>query len=165
VSQEAVGGLGGGTVAGAAPERLRYSTVVTAVGAMVPDFVAQGVLVWFADGAPEELHEFSVLHQPTVATGGVVPGDIVRLDGVALRVLAVGQVANENLVRLGHLDLKANGESTAPLPGDVCVERVALPPVLPGSRLDIVAGPVGQPGGPRHPGGAPHRTAEEGERP
>ncbi|HYT10214.1 MAG TPA: PTS glucitol/sorbitol transporter subunit IIA [Mycobacteriales bacterium] len=119
---------------------VRYSTVVTAVGALVPDFVAQGVLVWFAEGAPEELHEFSVLHRPTVVGGGVAPGDEVRLDDAVLRVLAVGPVANDNLVNLGHLDLKASGETSAPLPGDVCVERVPLPAVRPGSRLTIVAG-------------------------
>lgn len=132
-------------------EVVRYSTVATAVGALVPDFVAQGLLVWFAEGAPEELHEFSVLHRPSVATGGVVPGDMVHLDGVALRVLAVGSVANENLVRLGHLDLKANGATSPPLPGDVCVERVALPAVGPGSRLEIVAGTAVPTGGSEEP--------------
>jgi glucitol/sorbitol PTS system EIIA component len=133
---------------GAAREGLRYSTVVTAVGSMVPEFTAEGLLVWFAEGAPEELHEFSVLHRPTVTAGGVVPGDMVRLDGVELRVLAVGPVANANLVQLGHLDLKANGATTAPLVGDVCVERLPLPAVGPGSLLEIVAGStlhIGQP--------------------
>jgi glucitol/sorbitol PTS system EIIA component len=125
---------------------------VTAVGALVPDFTAQGLLVWFAEGAPEELHEFSVLHRPTVAAGGVVAGDVVQLDGTALRVLAVGSVANENLVRLGHLDLKANGATSAPLPGDVCVEQVALPVVGPGSRLQIVAGSAELSGDPAQPG-------------
>jgi len=127
-------------VGSAAAQELRYSTVVTAVGSMVPEFTAEGLLVWFAEGAPEELHEFSVLHRPTVTAGGVVPGDLVRLDGVELRVLAVGPVANANLVQLGHLDLKANGATTAPLVGDVCVEQFPLPTVEPGSRLEILAG-------------------------
>jgi PTS system glucitol/sorbitol-specific IIA component len=127
---------------------LRYSTVVTAVGALVPDFIEQGLQVWFAEGAPEELHEFSVLHRPSVTTGGVRPGDRVRLDGTTLQVLAVGSVANDNLVRLGHLDLKANGLTSPPLPGDVCVQRTALPAVLPGSRLEILAGPADRSGGP-----------------
>jgi PTS system glucitol/sorbitol-specific IIA component len=135
------GSVGGAVGGGAVPEGLRYATVVTAVGAMVPEFTAEGLLVWFAEGAPQELHEFSVLHRPTVTTGGVAPGDTVHLDGVALRVLAVGSVANANLVQLGHLDLKANGATTAPLVGDVCVEQVPLPTVGPGSRLEIVAGP------------------------
>src|SRR5918993_2566537 len=95
---------------------VRYATVVTAVGALVPEFGQAGVLVWFEEGAPEELHDCSVLHRPTVATGGVVPGDEISLDGAVLTVLAVGDVANDNLVNLGHLDLKASGETSPQLP-------------------------------------------------
>jgi glucitol/sorbitol PTS system EIIA component len=116
---------------------VRYDTVVTAVGSMVPEFVEAGVLVWFAEGAPEELHDFSVLHRPTVTAGGVAPGDEVRLDDTVLTVLAVGSVANENLVNLGHLDLKASGETEPQLPGDVCVDKLPLPDVRPGTRLTI----------------------------
>ena len=121
-----------------ADRTVRYATTVTRVGPLVGEFSAAGVLVWFAEGAPAELHEFAVLHEPEVRTGGVAPGDEVWIDGVLLRVLAVGDVANDNLVTLGHLDLKANGEPTAPLPGDVCVERQPLPLPAPGSRLEIV---------------------------
>ena len=48
----------------------RYATTVTAVGEQVAEFVTQGLLIWFAEGAPEELHFFTVLHRPTVTTGG-----------------------------------------------------------------------------------------------
>ena len=40
----------------------RYAATVTAVGEQVPEFIGQGLLIWFAEGAPEELHFFSVLH-------------------------------------------------------------------------------------------------------
>ena len=55
------------------PPRTRYATTVTAVGEQVAEFVGQGLLIWFAEGAPEELHFFTVLHRPTVTTGGVRP--------------------------------------------------------------------------------------------
>ena len=97
----------------------RYATTVTAVGEQVAEFVTQGLLIWFAEGAPEELHFFTVLHRPTVTTGGVRPGDLVRIDDTAFRVTAVGEVANDNMVNLGHMDLKANGAAEAPLPGDI----------------------------------------------
>ncbi len=119
------------------PPRIRYATTVTAVGEQVAEFVTQGLLIWFAEGAPEELHFFSVLHQPTVTSGGVRPGDVVRIDDRVLRVTAVGEVANENMVQLGHMDLKANGADEAPLPGDICLEKVPLPEVRPGSTLVI----------------------------
>ena len=119
------------------PPQTRYATMVTAVGEQVPEFVGQGLLIWFAEGAPEELHFFAVLHRPTVITGGVRPGDVVRIDDKAFRVTAVGEVANDNMVNLGHMDLKANGASEAPLPGDICLEELPLPEPRPGTTLVI----------------------------
>ena len=115
----------------------RYATTVTAVGEQVPEFIGQGLLIWFAEGAPEELHFFTVLHRPTVTTGGVRPGDLVRIDDKAFRVTAVGEVANENRDNLGHMDLKANGAAEAPLPGDICLEELPLPEPRPGTTLVI----------------------------
>ena len=115
----------------------RYATEVTAGGEQVGEFVAQGLLIWFAEGAPEELHFFSVLHRPTVTTGGVRPGDVLRIDDRTFRVTAVGEVANDNMVNLGHMDLKANGAEDAPLPGDICLEKLPLPEPRPGSALVI----------------------------
>jgi glucitol/sorbitol PTS system EIIA component len=119
------------------PAHTRYATEVTAVGEQVGEFVAQGLLIWFAEGAPEELHFFSVLHRPTVTSGGVRPGDRLRIDDRTFRVTAVGEVANDNMVNLGHMDLKANGAEDAPLPGDICLEQLPLPEPRPGSTLVI----------------------------
>jgi glucitol/sorbitol PTS system EIIA component len=120
-----------------APTQTRYSTTVTAVGEQVPEFIGQGLLIWFAEGAPEELHFFTVLHRPTITTGGVRPGDLVRIDDKAFRVTAVGEVANDNMVNLGHMDLKANGAAEAPLPGDICLEELPLPEPRPGTTLVV----------------------------
>ena len=121
----------------APPPQTRYTTTVTAVGEQVAEFVSHGLLIWFAEGAPEELHFFSVLHRPTVSTGGVRPGDTVRIDDQEFRVTAVGEVANDNMVNLGHMDLKANGESEPPLPGDICLEQLPLREPRPGTTLVI----------------------------
>ena len=121
----------------ASPPQTRYATTVTAVGDEVAEFVTHGLLIWFAEGAPEELHFFSVLHRPTVTTGGVRPGDTVRIDDQEFRVTAVGAVANDNMVNLGHMDLKANGDTEAPLPGDICLEQLPLREPRPGTTLVI----------------------------
>jgi PTS system glucitol/sorbitol-specific IIA component len=42
-------------------------------------------------------------------------------------VLAVGPVVRDNLLNLGHLDLKADGRTEPKLPGDVCVRVGDLP--------------------------------------
>jgi len=120
--------------------QIRYATTVTRIGEQVAEFINSGIIIFFAEGAPEELHFFSVLHQPELTTGGLRPGDVVRIADRDLRVTAVGDVANENMVNLGHIDLKANGADQAPLAGDLCVEEGPLPEIKPGTRM-IIEGP------------------------
>ena len=118
-----------------------YSSTVTAVGELVPDFAEQGVLVWFGENAPTELHEFSIIHVPEVATRAPQIGDIIKISENVFNVLAVGSVASENLLNLGHLDLKANGLTEPEMPGDVNVEAVSLPTVQVGDRLVVISQP------------------------
>lgn len=116
---------------------LVYATTVTGVGDLVADFREQGVLVFFGESAPEELHEFSILHRPEVAKRAPQTGDLIKLSNEEFSVLAVGSVASDNLLNLGHLDLKANGLDNAELPGDVNVEIKELPLVQVGDRLEV----------------------------
>jgi PTS system glucitol/sorbitol-specific IIA component len=118
-----------------------YSSTVTAVGELVPDFAEQGVLVWFGANAPTELHEFSIIHVPDVATRAPQVGDMLKINENTFNVLAVGSVASENLLNLGHLDLKANGLIEPEMPGDVNVEAVTLPTVQIGDRLVVISQP------------------------
>jgi PTS system glucitol/sorbitol-specific IIA component len=126
----------------AAGGRTVYATTVTAVGPMVPEFVAAGVLVLFGEQAPQELHDFSVLHRVDGSlepdASGPLVGDVVRIGDVELPVLAVGSVVAGNLLNLGHLDLKADGRSEPAMPGDVCVPTGTLPPVEVGQSITIV---------------------------
>jgi PTS system glucitol/sorbitol-specific IIA component len=116
-----------------------YSTTVTAVGDLVPGFADQGVLVFFGQDAPIELHEFSIIHTPDVVTRAPQVGDTITLQETVYNVLAVGSVASDNLLNLGHLDLKANGLTEPEMPGDVNVEAVSLPKVNVGDRLIVTS--------------------------
>ncbi len=118
-----------------------YSTTVTAVGELVPDFAEQGVLVFFGENAPIELHEFSIIHAPDVQTRAPQVGDKITLADAEYSVLAVGSVASDNLLNLGHLDLKANGLTEPEMPGDVNEEAVSLPVVKIGDRLVVISQP------------------------
>lgn len=118
-----------------------YSSTVTAVGELVSDFAEQGVLVWFGENAPTELHEFSIIHVPDVAKRAPIVGDKVLINDNEFSVCAVGSVASENLLNLGHLDLKANGLTEPEMPGDVNVEAVQLPTVNVGDRLVVISQP------------------------
>jgi glucitol/sorbitol PTS system EIIA component len=117
-----------------------YESHVTAVGELAEEFFAAGILVLFGDGAPEELAEFAVIHQPNSVQGAVEVGDDIDVDGVVLHVTAVGAVANENLRNLGHLSLKRNGESIAALQGDVCCDQGPMQAMRVGTTIRILRG-------------------------
>jgi len=116
-----------------------YESTVTAVGELVSDFREQGLLVWFGEGAPAELHEFSILHKVAHQKRAPQAGDMIKINDDEFTVLAVGSVSSDNLLNLGHLDLKANGLTEAELPGDVNVEERELPMVKVGDILKVIA--------------------------
>jgi PTS system glucitol/sorbitol-specific IIA component len=119
-----------------------YESAVTQVGGQVEAFLGHGLLIFFGAGSPPELHDISVLHEATLAEDGPCPGDTIHLGdpatgGVSLEVLAVGPVVRDNLLNLGHLDLKADGRTEPNLPGDVCVRVGDLPLLQPGDAFRI----------------------------
>ncbi len=116
-----------------------YRSTVTAVGELVPDFREQGVLVFFGENAPSELHEFSILHKVDIQVRAPQPGDVIDINSNTYQVLAVGSVASDNLLNLGHLDLKANGLTEAELPGDVNIDEVELPIINVGDIFQVIS--------------------------
>ena len=126
-------------------EQVVYSSTFTAVGGQVADFVqGHGILVLFASDAPAELHDFAALHTVDIATSGPRAGDVLEIDGRRIPVLAAGSVVEANLLNLGHVDLKANGEVEPHMPGDVCVPVASLQVPTVGTAFRILrpAGPV-----------------------
>lgn len=119
---------------------VRYDCEVIAIGELADQFFDAGIVVLFGEGVPEELADVAVVHRPTVTTGGIQVGDLVHLGpSEVVTVLAVGDVADENLVNLGHLSLKRNGETEAALPGDICCDTGPVPALAAGDRIRIVA--------------------------
>ncbi len=120
--------------------KLKYKITVVSLGELAQEFIDSGILVFFGLDAPEELAEFSILHQHDKLYQEIVPGDIVKIDNETFKILAVGEVANQNIANLGHLILKFNGYTEAEMPGDVSVENVPVPVVKPGTVIEITAG-------------------------
>jgi PTS system glucitol/sorbitol-specific IIA component len=114
-----------------------YKSSVTEIGELVPSFIAEGMLVFFGESAPEELRTFCIIHKLEHAEGQVREGDFVSIDGHEFEILSVGSVANDNLYNLGHLNLKANGNTVSDLPGDVSIAKVDLPEVKIGTQIEI----------------------------
>ena len=119
----------------------KYRAAVQAVGELAGEFIAEGILVFFAVDAPEELRETALVHDCTDEPAAPVEiGDIIRLDRHSFPVLAVGRVANENLKNLGHLVLKFNGLTEAEMEGDVTLPAMPVPDLGIGSTLLIEDG-------------------------
>ena len=118
--------------------RSKYETRVVEIGPQVPEFLKHRILVFFRKGAPPELADFSILHEPSEHFEDVESGDSIEIGERSYRVTAVGEVANANLRSLGHLILKCNGRTEPELPGDVCVEYDDLPPIEVGTIIRII---------------------------
>lgn len=118
-------------------DEIKLRARVTAIGENVEEFRQAQLMVFFADGAPEELAEFSILHIAEVNLATVAPGDTLQLGAELYEVLAVGDVANENLANLGHLVVKANGLIEAEMLGDACVTAKPLPRLRVGDPIEI----------------------------
>lgn len=116
---------------------VRYDSVITAIGEEAPPFFSEGIAVLFSEDAPEELHDISIVHRPTVTDGGIQPGDRIVLGDETITVTAVGPVANDNLVNLGHFVVKRNGNTEHSQPGDVCCDVGEIPHVEPGDVFRI----------------------------
>lgn len=114
-----------------------WESEVTQVGGQVEAFLDHGLLIFFGDNAPAELHDMSVLHRAGVSEDGPRTGDLLLVGETELEVLAVGHVVRDNLLNLGHLDLKADGRTEPNLPGDVCVRTGDLPLLKVGDTFRI----------------------------
>jgi glucitol/sorbitol PTS system EIIA component len=119
---------------------IKYQATVTAIGPYVAEFIDHNILVLFGADAPEELAEFAILHDGKELKGELVAGDVVFLGENQYQIMAVGDVANDNLKNLGHLILKFNGENEPEMPGDVCVELKPLPEIVAGQKIRIESG-------------------------
>ncbi len=119
-----------------------YLTEVTKLGPEVPDFLEAGMMITFAEGAPPELAEMSVLHEPAAKREAPPePGDVLSIGEHEFRITAVGEKAWKNVLELGHACFKFNGESETELPGEIYVEEAEgvnlLEKIQPGARIGI----------------------------
>ena len=114
-----------------------YESAVTQVGSQVEEFLGHGLLIFFGAGSPRSCTTSpSCTPRPWPRTAPR-PGDTVHLGDVSMEVLAVGHVVRDNLINLGHLDLKADGRTEAKLPGDVCVRTGDIPLLTVGDTFRI----------------------------
>jgi PTS system glucitol/sorbitol-specific IIA component len=122
-----------------------FSTVITQVSPEARELVEGGVLILFAEGAPPELAEVSVLHRAVIGPTAEAPtvGTTLNLPGVSARITAIGDYAWKKIGEIGHVVINFNGAATTPRPGEICassIDLAALAAALaPGAEISIEA--------------------------
>lgn len=99
---------------------------ITAVGPEVEALLEGGVLILFADGAPAELAEVSVCQrvEHAEAKNKPVSGNSINIAGISSTITAVGELAWEKVIEMGHVVINFNGARIAERPGEICAETV-----------------------------------------
>ncbi|UUP19643.1 PTS glucitol/sorbitol transporter subunit IIA [Nitratireductor thuwali] len=119
-------------------------TRITAVGPEVADLAEGGVVILFADGAPEELAEVSILHKSLDGPADNQPeaGTPIRIGALDTTITAVGETAWKKVRDIGHVVISFNGAAAAERPGEICagvVDTAALVAAL-SSGTEITIG-------------------------
>ena len=121
-----------------------FRTVITHVSEEARQLVESGMLILFAEGAPPELAEVSVLHavkEISPMAGSPAVGAEFSLGGVLARITAIGDYAWRKFGEIGHVVINFNGASTMPRPGEICVSPVDLKALVaaltPGAEISL----------------------------
>ena len=118
---------------------IKYEARITEIGPLVSQFTDAGILVFFGVNAPEELREFSIIHDGQMLVQEVRAGDLIYFGQDSFHILAVGEIANKNIASLGHFIVKFNDQDVPEMPGDICAEALPLPVLQVGMHLKIVS--------------------------
>jgi PTS system glucitol/sorbitol-specific IIA component len=139
-----VGVQPGAVLEGSVLEKI-YSTEIKELGPEAADFLATRMAILFEVGAPPELAEMSVLHEPVLCREEPPEvGDALSVGSEEARITAIGEKAWQNMRAMGHAVLKFNGEEEPELPGDICLEELGDLEIArafrPGEKLEIREG-------------------------
>ncbi|MDQ1078054.1 PTS glucitol/sorbitol transporter subunit IIA [Pseudoroseomonas cervicalis] len=103
-------------------------STITEIGPEAADLIAGGVLILFAEGAPPELAEVSVLHRTESLDAALAPrpGARLAIGEVEAVLTGIGPSAWAKLHELGHVVMNFNGAAEPERPGELCVAPVDL---------------------------------------
>ncbi|MEO6610400.1 MAG: PTS glucitol/sorbitol transporter subunit IIA [Aestuariivirga sp.] len=106
-------------------------TTIKAVGPDVADLVENGVLILFAEGAPPELAEVSVLHKVEATSDKAPkPGDKIMIGKLAATITAIGPAAWKKVLDIGHVVINFNDAKSAERPGEICATMLAAADIM-----------------------------------
>lgn len=114
---------------------LIYENTVKSKGNSVTEF-GDTMLITFGDSAPDALKDYCYGIDAKPTNGTIKVGQYLDIDGHRYEILVVGDIAEKNLVELGHVTVNFTGDSEG-LPGALVVENKPAPTINVGSVIKI----------------------------
>ena len=114
-----------------------FSTHVMAVGPQVSSFQKGDFIILFGTDVPDELKAYSYIIEKQ-KVDAIQLGQILRMDGIAYPITAVGSEVMDTLQTMGHCTIRFNGAKEPQMPGTIYVEKKDVPTLHVGSSIEIV---------------------------
>jgi len=118
---------------------LIYNTKITKIGALVPDFYPEKMIIMFKENAPQDLADYCILHNINQLNEEIKTGYTLKIDDVEYKITAVGDVVDKNLRDLGHICLKFDGSKEAALDGTLYLEDKEIKTVSIGDVIQVIS--------------------------
>lgn len=88
-----------------------------------------------------EIKEYSFLVRTGTLLDDILPGDLLSLNESFFPITQVGEIAQKNLIEIGHITLKFGMPATSGMPGTIYLESDQVPDVNSGTVLRILKAP------------------------
>lgn len=100
-----------------------YKSKVVDLGKEVESFRNANMIVLFNKNVPSELKNYCVIHENEI----MIEEDVKEnykffINETEYKITAVGNMANENFMNLGHVTLVFDGKNEAKMPGNIHLE-------------------------------------------
>jgi len=116
-----------------------YKNKIKSIGCAVESFEDEEMFILFGDNAPDTLKDFCYCIDVEPVNEDIKEGQIFIIDKNEYKITAVGNIAQQNLVNLGHITIVFDGANEASLPGSIYVEKKDIPKLSIGSEISIIA--------------------------
>lgn len=115
-----------------------FETKVTGIGEEAKYFFEKGQLITFGEHVLETLKDFCCYIELRPVEKKIKPGQKFVIDGNSFEILDVGEIAEDNLKKLGHIVIKfVQEKQTDYLAGGICVKGSKIPELKVGTKISI----------------------------
>lgn len=113
-----------------------YENVIKNKGSLVNEF-GDGMFILFGDNAPDMLKDYCYSIDVKPVKEKIEVGQYLNISGEKFKIIGVGDIAENNLVSLGHITVNFTDDLSTLLPGTIIVEGEKSPKLEIGTIIFI----------------------------